>query len=255
MAELREEAREVTSQFTPLYARLPAFREPQTLLLAHYTSVQTLEKILTNNEGWLSNPLYMNDLGELRSGIFLATRIFSEFALQAANQDADRAQKITQAFDHYLSDLYNDKALDTYGFCLCVHRPGDSDGLLSMWREYGSKGNGAALVFNAAKLSFVAHGPFMISPSCTQQTPKRESRLSRPPNLAWVQKVLELNLPDDHLYLAAYAAFHFVKLVALTTKHRGFDEEKEVRVIYLPENDPRGLQTPNLSYFVGAKRC
>jgi len=39
-------------------------------------------------------------------------------------------------------------------FCLCEHTPGDTDGKLSMWREYGSKGNGAALVFNTARISY-----------------------------------------------------------------------------------------------------
>ncbi len=35
-------------------------------LLAHYTSIQNLEKILLNNEVWFSNPLFMNDIEEHR---------------------------------------------------------------------------------------------------------------------------------------------------------------------------------------------
>ncbi len=38
-------------------------------LLAHYTTVQTLERILTTNEVWFSNPLFMNDLEEVRFGL------------------------------------------------------------------------------------------------------------------------------------------------------------------------------------------
>ena len=41
----------------------------QRPLLAHYTSVSTLEKMLLANELWLSNPLYMNDWEELRFGM------------------------------------------------------------------------------------------------------------------------------------------------------------------------------------------
>jgi hypothetical protein len=33
-------------------------------LLAHYTSIPVLEAILRNNEIWLSNPLFMNDMEE-----------------------------------------------------------------------------------------------------------------------------------------------------------------------------------------------
>ena len=34
-------------------------------LLAHYTSISNLEKILKDDEIWLSNPLFMNDLEEV----------------------------------------------------------------------------------------------------------------------------------------------------------------------------------------------
>ena len=37
-------------------------------LLAHYTSLSVLEKILKTDELWLSNPLFMNDLEEVRFG-------------------------------------------------------------------------------------------------------------------------------------------------------------------------------------------
>ena len=36
-------------------------------LLAHYTSVPTIEQILRTNQVWLSNPLYMNDMQEMRA--------------------------------------------------------------------------------------------------------------------------------------------------------------------------------------------
>jgi hypothetical protein len=38
-------------------------------LLAHYTSISTLESILRNEEIWLSNPLFMNDMKEVRFGL------------------------------------------------------------------------------------------------------------------------------------------------------------------------------------------
>jgi hypothetical protein len=50
-----------------------------------------------------------------------------------------------------MAHLATEAALDTYVFCLCEHDPIHMDGLLSMWREYGRKGNGAALVFNTQK--------------------------------------------------------------------------------------------------------
>ena len=46
-------------------------------LLAHYTTVDTLEKILTTEELWFSNPLIMNDLNEMRFGILNGVELFN----------------------------------------------------------------------------------------------------------------------------------------------------------------------------------
>src|SRR5882724_3191576 len=57
--------------FQPLYADI----KPEDAVsqkkpfLAHYTSLSVLEKILTTDEIWFSNPLFMNDLDEVRFGI------------------------------------------------------------------------------------------------------------------------------------------------------------------------------------------
>ena len=55
---------EIIKMFQPLWADLRpedafAVKKP---LLAHYTTIQTLEKILSSSEVWFSNPLFMNDL-------------------------------------------------------------------------------------------------------------------------------------------------------------------------------------------------
>jgi hypothetical protein len=60
-------------------------------------------------------------------------------------------------------------------------------------------------------------------------------------------------LPDDRLYLAALAAFNFVKSSSLLTKHDGFSEEKEWRIVYVPEGDPLGYLKACLDYFIGPR--
>jgi hypothetical protein len=65
---------EIMQRFQPLWADLRpedtfAAKKP---LLAHYTTIQTLEKILASNEVWFSNPLFMNDIEEVRFGILQA---------------------------------------------------------------------------------------------------------------------------------------------------------------------------------------
>ena len=46
-------------------------------------------------------------------------------------------------------------------------------------------------------------------------------------------------IPDDKLYLAGAFLFNLLKLFALKSKHDGFAEEREWRIIYLPERDTR----------------
>lgn len=221
------------------------------LLLAHYTSIETAECVLRNDELWLSNPLYMNDLEEMRAGISIGTTLFSEFA-QAVGQNTHQVETLSQAFNHYLVHLQTAAALDTYVFCLSEHELGDCDGLLSMWREYGRDGNGAALVFDTQKINYQPHSPLLIS-KVTYASPDERVSAMKNGLTEWARITKNAKPPDDQLYLAAYAAFNFVKTLALTTKHRGFAEEKEWRVVYVPERDPFGYLKSQLDYFLGPR--
>src|SRR6266404_1679463 len=60
-------------------------------LLAHYTTIQTLEKILLSKEVWFSNPLFMNDFEEVRFGLVESERIISnERAISDALETDER---------------------------------------------------------------------------------------------------------------------------------------------------------------------
>jgi hypothetical protein len=45
--------------------------------------------------------------------------------------------------------------------------------------------------------------------------------------------------------------FDLMKLYALTSKHPGFEEEREWRIIYFPDRDRGGILTNSLGYVVG----
>jgi hypothetical protein len=48
-------------------------------------------------------------------------------------------------------------------FCLSEHAKDDTDGRLSMWRGYGGNGNGAAIVFDTAKIAAREESPLVIA--------------------------------------------------------------------------------------------
>ena len=75
-------------------------------LLAHYTSLGSLEKNLDTNEIWFSNPLLMNDLEEVRFGVLRGASIVRESAqLVEACGTTARAELFRNEFDHWSQRL------------------------------------------------------------------------------------------------------------------------------------------------------
>ncbi len=132
-------------------------------MLAHYTSIQVMESILKNNEIWFSNPLFMNDLQEMRFGLNAGINFFSDLEkLKRAGGNNRRAEILQRSYFGYFQYYEEQQAFDTYIFCLSEHQPSDNDGLLSMWRGYGLHGNGACLVFDSSKVTVVQESPLLF---------------------------------------------------------------------------------------------
>ena len=61
-----EKCFDIIKDFLPLFDDLldPSSYPDNKPLLAHYTSIEILERIMTTDEVWFSNPLFMNDIEE-----------------------------------------------------------------------------------------------------------------------------------------------------------------------------------------------
>ncbi len=220
-------------------------------LFAHYTSIESLEKIISNDEIWFSNPLFMNDLDELKFGINQGRGLFqSSKRLEEACGTPERAKIVRDGFQYYFSDFDENHAINVYVLCLSFHIPDNDDGILSMWRAYGANGNGAALVFNS---SFTDQDRPMPIVMAKVRYGTVEERLS------WINKKIdELSemiknnkIPDDKLHFASYYFCSYLKMFALTSKHLGFQEEKEWRLIYMKDTDEAGVLADCLGYALG----
>lgn len=221
-------------------------------LLAHYTSIGTLERIAQTGEIWFSNPLYMNDVDELRYGMNLGLHaVRSHAGLRQACPPA-HYNALLDAFDTLYATFDSDSAFDVYVFSCAEHDEeiGD-DGLLSMWRGYGGDGNGVAIVFDMAPL-LDARTPLLV---------RKVQYLSYEASEAWMDEKLQHFAdalqreggPVSWMQAAAEALFERIKLFALFTKHRGFHEEREWRIVYLRENDGEGVFTQQLHYAIGPR--
>lgn len=235
-----------TNDFEYLVAQRPR--------LAHYTSIQTLEKIMMHDELWFSNPLFMNDMEEVRFGVNQGWDLFdTSQEVEAAAGSEERTKILRDSFYHYYSEFGEKHALDVYVFCLSEHKLEQEDGLLSMWRGYGGQGTGAALVFNTDFiLSDDPESPLRIGKVRYGSAKERISYL-RGLLMQWCSIVKELNLPNDKLYIAAWNFFCAVKFYALVSKHHGFHEENEWRIIYMADYDDKKIFKDSLSYVVGER--
>jgi hypothetical protein len=245
----------IVQAFHPLWADLRpedtfAAKKP---LLAHYTTIQTLEKILATNEVWFSNPLFMTDIDEVRFGIIQGNElVLARQELVDACKTPERAQLFKNSFAFYFNQFANEHILDTYVFCLSNHVREDNDGRLSMWRGYGANGNGVAIVIDTAQFNVLEGSPLIIDQVSYDTTEAR---------LAWLNKTMALfeallakaDIPNEKLYLAAHALFERIKIFALFTKHRGFIEEDEWRIVYLPDRDKEKRLQSMFHYWIGRR--
>jgi hypothetical protein len=221
-------------------------------LLAHYTSVEVAEQIIKKEEIWLSHPFYMNDLEELRFGMQQGIQRFLTYA-QALNTTPQRTKFLLDAFSHYVGHMNEQTLVDTYVLCLSEHAPGDTDGILSMWRNYANQGHGVALVLNIGHVvSDPPQVPLWIAKVIYKSPAERIGMLEHGLQ-QWVNITQAENLSDDRLHLAAYAAFYFIKAFALVTKHKGFAEEAEWRAIYVPDLDQQKVLVDQFGYHISPR--
>jgi len=222
-------------------------------LLAHYTSIAVFEQMMANDEVWFSNPLFMNDLEELRFGMIEGARVFRESStLREALSTQEVHTRLIHHFDHLFNEFDTKHAFQTYIMCLSLHQSEDNDGRLSMWRGYGAGGNGVAIVFDTTKLEANEASPLIVGPINYGSIAQRLDWINEKVNvLAGILKGQDLD--DDTLFHAAYHWIERLKLFSLFTKHIGFAEENEWRVVYMSERDRNGALSQMHSYAITAR--
>lgn len=220
-------------------------------LLAHYTNLKNLENIVASEEIWFSNPLFMNDIEEIRFGIVRGVdNLILHEGISRALGTEDRVQNFHRSLEHY-KDYYDENhVFDTYVFCLSEHKNGNDDGTLSMWRGYGDNGNGAALIFDSSKIEPMENTPLIVARVHYESEEKRVGWMSDLGDK--IAEIFDQNeIPDTHIYVVAHQAFERLKLFSLFTKHIGFSEENEWRIVYFSDRDNRKFLEDNMHYLNG----
>lgn len=242
------------SQFSGLFEEdKRRFEENKPKLLAHYTSIDVLEKILKNEEVWLSNPLFMNDVEEMHSGFRLAREsIIESKDIRESLKTKERYEMFCKHFYNYVEEFEKKYLIDTYIFCMSEHDDNNDDGRLSMWRGYGAGGNGAAIVFDWRDVVYDDANPFRVDKVIYGTMEKRKNMLSEI-NKEFCKIINRNEFGDEILYIPAYVIFQKILNFAIYTKHDGFSEEREWRIVFYGQNDKENKYMPIKSYRNGEK--
>ncbi|NJN37266.1 MAG: DUF2971 domain-containing protein [Nitrospiraceae bacterium] len=104
-----------------------------------------------------------------------------------------------------------------------------------MWRGYGNGGSGVAIVFDGAQVPIIENHALIVSPVVYGPPAEREKTVQH-----FFNSAARLALDWPSAQTIAYIASSLVERVVFATlfsKHEGFSDEKEWRVVYRPELD------------------
>lgn len=250
-----ETDKQLYNEFQPLWSDLVDSEDFPTSrpLLAHYTSLANLERILETEELWFSNPLVMNDIEEVRFGLLYGSELFrNSEAIHRACGTNERVNILRNSYDQLFRMFDTQHVFDTYVFCLSVHDHDDYDGLLSMWRGYGGNGHGAALVFDTKKINVLEESPLIIARVHYSSSEERKNWLVMLMD-RFAELLASVDIPNDKLHIPAFSLFERLKMFSLFTKHSGFSEEREWRVVYSPDRDKNKILEPMFHYSIGPR--
>lgn len=242
MNNQHEIRKRLVSLFMPhAMSQLEKLKQQQPRHFAHYTSAHAAMQIIDNRRIWMRNAIVMNDFSEVQHG---------QKCIRSSWDDQSVGGRLRKLLDHIYPGLagateenferqVGHREMQSYMVSLSEHGEGalneDEYGRLSMWRAYGGDTN-VAFVFNTkAFISQSTALPAFLSPVlyCDEPEFKRkfvEMIEGLENNISFLKST-----PPKAISETLTSALHFA---ALSSKHPGFAEEREWRVIHSPTMAP-----------------
>jgi len=207
------------------------------LKVAHYTSAENALNIITGQTMWLRNAAVMNDHSEIEHWRGILRAVMQTPTLGGRlGEVLDRAHSgLADRIEQHVGKQSRQTRERIFMVSLCETDANDRLGRLSMWRAYGGKTSGAALIFNSevfadAEINLRAIASPVLYGDFDQFALKLGTvieRLESEPRLL-------ANVSADIAFNLVSAALDFA---VLSIKHIGFEEEREWRVIHRPFQD------------------
>lgn len=215
--------------------------------LIHYTSAVAAVSILRDESVWMRNVRCMNDYMEVEHGFHLLQKAYQSTssshegaALRAVSAEIDKifpglSEECISWFDGWLPSLRT----KTYVACLSEHVESDQAyGRLSMWRSYTSNQVGVGLIINPAPLYSVTNsfGAYSTPVHYYNDSDLHKTFLFVADNVKARREFIEsLGRQDVKGYFCM-----MLRGIAMGTKHPGFYEEREWRIMHTEGLDEAG---------------
>lgn len=217
----------------------------------HYTRADAAMNIIKSHEVWMRKSSCMNDFMEVEHGLrcviaaYKSDDIGNRFKLGLDNVFDGLRVEVETLFDSWIPHFQT----HTYFSCFSEHDDEeDIFGRLSMWRAYSAT-TGVALVVNPAPF-FGASGKLKVYASPVAYLSDR----------AFQEKFFEVakGIEENAEFLRSLGRdavkahiFAMLKFAVLCTKHPGFREEREWRIVYSPTQETSELLVKDIQVIAG----
>ena len=205
-------------------------------LVAHYTTSENGLKLLNSKTFWLRNSALMNDFSEIEHG-----HRCLDYALGSGGLHDRLSAVLNRAhpglWPQILARLAKQRVNSdqhVYLTSLSETEANDDLGKLSMWRAYGGRG-GVAIIFKTKVFETENDLGFYNSP--VLYADEFEFALEFTKVVDRLENAVELLSRIDRLVVEQIVG-NALQFATLSTKHPGFAEEREWRVIYTARDTP-----------------
>jgi Protein of unknown function (DUF2971) len=205
----------------------------------HYSSAETALSILKSGVVRMRNATTMNDYTEVTHGLDCVADLMSNHRHPLRRVVDDIFPNAWRILDERLKAWFGAIQHFTFFACLSEHLESeDVNGRLSMWRAYG-QGSGVAIVIDPAPIFSETNLLHVYAQPVLYKLPKELSVEFEV--VASQIKAAEANLRPLGQEITILQLFQMLRFAAMCTKHPGFSEEREWRLIYAPAHDSSPL--------------
>lgn len=221
---------EILAEYT---IKTKAHLESRDINFSHYTSSIAAIGIMKNKTMWMRNSALMNDYSEIRYGENFLMNCWNDRRLgNALKKTLDYIDtQIHVNITNRLTEHIKHREHQTFILSISEHDPNENiHGRLSMWRAYGGNA-GVAIILNRELILAMDGYNIILMP--VQYVTQRQFRRNFQNLIYKIRDKIKI-IREIDINSIENALYNYLHYTIMSTKHPGFSEEREWRMLYCP---------------------